>query len=372
MRLLLFFFIGIVFFISRSFAQRPEDFKVIDIGNASTISSIELSPDAKTAAIATSGGFIYLWDIESKSVSRKIELRDYSQGPYMTYSNDGKYLLLQQQFYTDFALNKDRPSRAEVMEAESGKIVLSVNDAHTAALHPDNKSLVILRGSEVVFFDIASGKELRKFSPANVTNAMAISPSGNELVVSAKPFADDLRNIPSIREDKKAMKEAMKYREIAVFYDANTFEKKFMVKDIFDIVFSMHFSKDGSMVYLFNAPNTHLRAQQGAARNGYIQAVKAADGEPERVMYSTAATEPLFKESGDRKYFAVTSIEQRFRVLNSINLFDRESGTMLKNFINDFRITEDVHAGRASFEFLPGNENILLGYGSKLAIWKIN
>src|SRR6185436_11913158 len=116
MRLLLFFFIGIVFFISRSFAQRPEDFKVIDIGNASTISSIELSPDAKTAAIATSGGFIYLWDIESKSVSRKIELRDYSQGPYMTYSNDGKYLLLQQQFYTDFALNKDRPSRAEVME----------------------------------------------------------------------------------------------------------------------------------------------------------------------------------------------------------------------------------------------------------------
>jgi WD40 repeat protein len=350
-------------------AQKPEDFKIIDIGNKHAISAIEISPDKKTMAIGTAGGGIFFWNIESQKVVRKIETEGFPWGPYMYYSDDGKYLLLIQQFFTDWSLNKDRPSRAEVMDVASGNILLSKDGVHSACFTADSHSLVGLKGDEVIFWNIQTGEEEKKFKPENPTNSIAIN--RDVLVVSQKPTLDDLKNIPSIREDKKAIKEALKYREVAVFYDAKTLAKKFVANDIFDIVFSMHFSRDGNTLYLFNAPNTHLRSNQGAERNGYIQSADAADGSVSRIIFPTSAAEPQYKESPDRKYFTSTSIESRFRILNSVNVFDRETGATTKNFINDFRWTEDVHTGRASFEYFPDNETLLLGYGSKLAVWKL-
>ncbi len=352
-------------------AQNPEDFKIITIeNNKSYISSIEISPDKKTLAIATGGNAIFFWDIETQKITRKLDLAGYKQGPYLAYSADGKYLLLLQQFFTDWSLNKDRPSKAEVMDVATGNILLSKEGVHCASFTPDSKSVLALDGGEVVFWNILSGEKERSFKPDNATNSVAINPAGDMIVVSQKTTEEELKNIPSVRSDKKAIKEALKYRELAVFYDAKTFAKKFVADDIFDIVFSIRFSLDGSLVYLFNAPNTHLRAQQGASRNGYIQVVDATNGSATRLMYSTSASEPLYKESADRNYFACTSIEQKFRVLNSINLFDRATGSMLKYFVNDFRVFEDIHIGRASFEFLPGDETMMLGYGSRLALWK--
>ena len=80
--------------------------------------------------------------------------------------------------------------------------------------------------------------------------------------------------------------------------------------------------------------------------------------------------EPQYKESDDGKYFASTSIEQKFKVLNSVVVFDRSSGSIFKNFVNDFRLTENTHIGRASFEFLPDHKTIALGYGYKMALWQ--
>jgi hypothetical protein len=45
---------------------------------------------------------------------------------------------------------------------------------------------------------------------------------------------------------------------------------------------------------------------------------------------------------------------------------------MLKVFKNDFRLFEDKVIGRASFEFLPDHETIVMGYGTKLVLWKFN
>src|ERR1041385_1350139 len=113
-RILLLFFISALL-TATAFCQQ-QNYKEIDLdGNKNALSSIELSPDGKTLAVGTAGGPVILWDIESQKIARKIDVNDYKWGPYMTYSSDGKYLLLQQQFYTDWALNKDRPNRAEVL-----------------------------------------------------------------------------------------------------------------------------------------------------------------------------------------------------------------------------------------------------------------
>jgi WD40 repeat protein len=228
----------------------------------------------------------------------------------------------------------------------------------------------VLQDDEIIFRNIISGAEERKFKPGNVRNSFALSPDGNTIAVSQKATGEELKNISTVRNDKKAMKEAEKFREVVVFYDAMTFAKKFVADDIFDIVFSMKFSEDGNSLYLFNAPNRKLRTTPGGAtRNGYIQIVNPADGKVSRVIYSTNASEPIYKESNDTKYFATTSIEQRFRVLNSVLVFNRETGETVNNFVNDFRLTENTHIGRSSFEFLPDHKTIVLGYGYYLALW---
>jgi hypothetical protein len=365
----------ILFFLLMNFfgfalAQSNQDFKVIDFENKFAVSATELSPDGKSLAIGTANGPIYFFDIETQKITRTLPVSGYKWGPYMHFSKDGKYLLLIEQYYTNFTINKDRPSRVEVMDVASGKILISKENVHSAVLAPDNKTLVTLKDDEVVFWNIESGKEEKKFKPGNPTNSIAISANGDVIVVSEKSTEADLKTIPSIREDKKAIKEALKFREVAVFYDANTFVKKFIANDIFDIIFSMQFSENGNTLYLFNAPNRNFRATQGAARNGYIQSVDPANGEVSRTIFATGASEPQYKESAEGKYFASTSIEQKFRVLNSVNVFEKESGSMVKNFVNDFRLGEDVHTGRASFEFLPDHNTIALGYGTKLVLWK--
>jgi Tol biopolymer transport system component len=289
----------------------------------------------------------------------------------MHYSNDGKCILLEQQFYTDWRINRDRPNRAEILDVASGKILLTRNGVNSAALTPDSKSLITLEDGTVYFWNIISGAEERKFTPHDATYSVAISPDGNTLVVSQKPTESDLKNIPSIREDKKAIKEAIKLQEVAVFYDAKTFAYKYIATDIFDIVFSMRFSPDGSSLYLFNAPNRKRISpgQGGSSRHGYIQIVNPQNGEVSRVIFSTNAPTPTYKESPDGKYFTTTSIEQKFYVFTSVVLFDRATGSMLKNFQNDFRLMENTHNGKSAVEFLPDRKTIALGYGYKLALW---
>ncbi len=255
------------------------------------------------------------------------------------------------------------------MDTETGKILLSREQAHAAQISPDSRLLVTLEGSEIVFRDIETDKVTKRFSPPKVSNSFGLSRDGSTLVVAQKPTEDDLANIPSIRNDKKAIKEAVKYREVAVGYSTADFKPVYVVNDIMDIIFSMRFSTDGKSLFLFNAPNTKLRVAGGSARNAYIQVVNPANGEVTRTMFATNATEPIYKESRNGFFMGVTSVEHQRTVANSVLIFDRGNGQTLKRFKNDFRLFENIVIGRACFEFLPDEKIIALGYGNKLVLW---
>lgn len=345
-------------------------YKEVDLpGNPYYLCSIELSPDAKTLAIGTAEGNVLFWDIASQAVTRKFAFEGFKHGPYMSYSADGRYLLLQEQYFTDWALNKDRPSRASVIDVQSGQVILSREGAHAAQLTPDSQTLVTLEGYEIAFWNLADGSKVRKFSPPNVSNSFGISRDGTTLVVAQTPTEDDLKNIPSLRNDKKAIKEALKYREVAVAYDAVNFKRRFLVNDIMDIIFSMRFTTDGRTLLLFNAPNTKFRQAAGSSRNAYVQAVDPASGEVSRTMFATNAPEPIYKESPNGHYVGVTSVEHQRTVANSLLIFNRVNGQTLKRFKSDFRLFENIVIGRACFEFLPDERTIALGYGNKLVLW---
>ncbi len=337
--------------------------------NSYYLCSIECAPNGKTLAIGTAEGNIFLWDIASESTLNKFVVEGFTHGPYMSYSADGRFLLLLEQYFTDWRLNKDRPSRASVIDAATGKVVLSREAVHAAMLSPDSESLATLEGSEIIFWNIASGKGERRFQPPGVSNSFALSPDGKYAVVAQHPEEEDLKSIPSIRNDKQAIKEALKYREIAVFYRLQDFRRAFMANDIMDIIFSMRFSKDSLSLFLFNAPNTKLRQSAGSVRNAYVQVVDAATGEVSRTAFGTNAAEPLYKESTNGAYVALASVEHQRTVANSVLVFDRRNGTTLKRFKNDFRLLENNVMGRACFEFMPDQKTLAIGYGNRMALW---
>ena len=350
-------------------AQQQQS-REIQLGdNTYYLSSIELAPDGKTLAIGTAKGNLIFWNIESQQVERKFVFEGFGDGAYMNYSPDGRYLLLLEQYFTDWRLNKDRPSRAAVVDVASGTIVFTKEGVHAAAFTPDSHSLVTLQGDAITFWNITSGASEKTFRPPNISNSFCVTSDGTSIVVAQRPTEADLKSIPSIRNDKTAIKEALKYREIAVFYDTKDFKRQFMVNDILDIVFSMHMSPDGKNLYLFNAPNTKFRSTGGSARNAYIQVANIANGEVSRTMFSTNAAEPIYKESPNGLYFAVTSVEHQQTVANSLLIFDRESGENLKRFKNDIRLLENKVFGRACFAFLPDQKTIALGYGNRLVLW---
>lgn len=339
-------------------------------GNQHYLCSIELSPDQKTLAISTARDRILFYDLASKTIIRTAETQGFRWGSYLQWSADGNYLLLIQQYYTDWAMNKDLPSKVAVMDSRSGNVLYVKNMVNTACFTPDSRLLAVMDKGTITFYEVRTGIEIKKFSPPDAAFSFAFTDSGKKIAVAQFAHEADLKNIPSIRNDKKAMKEAVKFRQVVKFYDAETFNPLFMADDIFDIVFSMKLSEDGRSLFLFNAPNIKLRLNAGAKRNGYLQVVDPVTGKTSRTTYATNASEPVFKESLFGNYFAAASIEQRIATLNTVQVYDRETGTLLKIFKNDFRILENSHIGRASFAFLPDGETMAIGYGNKLVFWK--
>jgi WD40 repeat protein len=357
-------------FVASAGLAQQQNFREVELpGNPYYLCSIELSPDGTTLAIGTAEGNLLFWDIHSQTVTRKYVLAGFEHGPYMRYSADGRYLLLMEQYFTDWALNKDRPSRAAVIDAATGTVLLTREKVNAAHLTPDSRSLVTLEGNEILFRNIEADKAEKRFSPPNISNSFGISTDGKMIVVAQRPTVDDLSVIPSLRNDKKAIKEAMKYREVAVAYDINDFRQRYVVNDIMDIIFSMRFTADGETLLLFNAPNTKFRASGGSFRNAYVQAVNPLNGEVTRTLFATNAPEPIYKESRNGYYVGVTSVEHQRTVANSVLIFDRASGQTLKRFKNDFRLFENIVIGRACFEFMPDEKTIALGYGNRLVLW---
>lgn len=352
-------------------AHSQTDYTLTDLPNIHVVSAIELSPDKTFLAIATGKGPLYFWDWKKQEVINTIDVGDYYAGPKLRFSPDGKYLLQQQQFYTDWNLNKDKPGRVEVLEVSSGKILFTNEVVHSASFSTGTQ-LVTLQGSDVCIWDFVKGEKIKCQTIPNISNTVAVSPDGKMFVVSKKPVAGDLTDIPSLRTDKTAQKEALKRREIVEFYDFENFKKLRACTDVFDIVFSMRFSDDGQRLFVYNAPHTKL--QTGTGRQGYINKVIVSTGEVTRAIFSSSIAEPDYKENADASLVGNTSVEFQPKMVPVILICDPNTARPLSVFEINVRLGEGIREGikvadRTSFAFLPDGKTVVLGYGGKLAVW---
>lgn len=351
------------------------EYKKMKIGdNLYLFSGLSFGPDHNTLALScTQNHPLYIFDYEKNTVQKTFDNPgNWYAGSQIDYSENGKYLLLQQLFYMDWAPNKDREVNFDIMDASSGQVVKAFENYHSVTITPDEKYAVTLSGDdEVAFWNLATGLKEKSFVVKDATNCAQISPDGRLIYVSHKPDEDQLKNNKNITFEKKEIKNILKYKQQISVYDAETFSYKYTINELYDIVYRLSFSKDSTKLYCLNIP--HTNAQTSTGRQNFVNVIDITTSQPMRRAFpSRAPYEPDFKESLDNKLFGVIS-QGKFPELH---IYDFESGKLLYRYEVSFRLLEGVgdkefpSDSRISFEFLPDNQSVLMTYGNQLLIWK--
>jgi WD40 repeat protein len=352
------------------------DYEKIQIGEVKNmLVFLALHPDNKTLAVTSHQSFpLYIYDLETKQVRNEFDVGNWYAGTRAKFSKNGKYLMLQQLFYMDYAPNKDREVNFEVMDVATGKSMLNFGDYHDAKITPDEKYLVTLSGGDkVAIHDIETRKEIRSFNVPMATNSLAVSADGKYIAVSHKTYKEDLINNPLYENNKKNRPILEKYKQVVSVYDYNTFEKLYTIDAFYDLVYLMDYTDDGKYLLIYSIPHTKLQGPNG--KKSYVEVADAVTGKPIRKSFASLSIyEPDFKMSHNNKYFGIVSMN---RNMAELHIYDFETNELLKRFELSYRLFQKTDEGefpgdgRASFVFLPGDEEVLIIFGNRVIKWKM-
>lgn len=359
--------------LSQSINMEYEKFQAGDVDNH--FSWIDLSPDNQTLVISSTQSFpVYLFDWKSRMITNRLDAGNWYAGSRIHYSISGRYLLLEQLYYLDFAPNKDREVNFEIVDAKTGRKVKSFENYHDVVISPDDKYAISLSSDQVSFWNLETGRKEGNFDVPDATNALAVSPDGLYLAVSHKTRADELKQDSRYKNNKKNLDILEKYKQQVSLYDAQTFQKLYTVDEFYDIIYRLTFSGDSKYLFCHSVPNTKL--QKGSnPKEGYVSVIDVINKEPLRIIFPTTSFyfEPDFKMSHDMTRFALTSMGK----FPEVRVYDFETGRMLYRFELAFRILDKDKGdklpldGRASFVFLPDDRSMMITFGNRLLLWQM-
>ena len=355
-----------------------QQYRILKIGGQENISGhlnswIDISPDGRTIGLSSTQGFPYrrfeIGDLENIT---NTPMTGWHAGSRAHFSANGNYVLLQQLYYLDLSPNKDRPVKYEVYALSTGERILSLENIHAASMDPAEKELFIVDKQGVASIDLRSGDRRQVGSERN-GNAIAVSADGSRIAVAHRPTEAELMKIPSIRNDKKAVKAALKIGQIVMVYDRTSLQPVHMLPELFDKVFRLEYSADGKDLWIHAKPHSRKSGNPNPNQS-YVDVADAITGEMRRTSFpSLAIYEPDFRASSDGKLFAIGSMGGKFL---EVHLYDRNTGAMRDRFVLSYRLFEKMASkgefpsdGRLSFTFLPDERNMLMTFGNRLIEW---
>ena len=215
------------------------DFERVKIGEKykHIFVGLDISPDGEQLAISGVQSFpFYIYNWKERQVIEEFDVGEWYAGSAVKYSTTGKYILLNQLFYIDLSLNKDREVSFEIINSATGKRMLRFDEYHAVSISPDEQYALALSGNTISIWDIESGKKDKSFKVHEASNGIAISPDGNTIAVSHSVNDEELQAMPRYKKDKKARKFISKYKQQITLYDAHSFKKKMTVNEFYDIV----------------------------------------------------------------------------------------------------------------------------------------
>lgn len=356
-----------------------QEYRILPVGGQQTVSGylacwLDLAPDQRTIGLSSTQGFPFRsFAVDAEQDVDELDVGNWYAGARSRYSTTGKYLLLQQLFYLDFAPNKVRPVKYEVVDVSAKQAVARFDNLFAAALTPDERTLLTLDKAGVQFVDLATGAAQPLRGMARTGSALAVSTDGRMFAVAHRPTKEEVAQLPAVRNDKDAIKRGVKQGQIVVVYDMATQQPLHTLPELFDKIFRLEYSPDGKDLWIHARPHSRKAGNPDPVQS-YVCVADAASGAMRRTAFpSRASYEPDFRISGDGRLFAIGSQQGRFM---EVHLYDRASGRMQDRFVLSYRLFEKMASkaefpsdGRLSFIFLPDGERILMTFGNRLIAW---
>jgi hypothetical protein len=342
------------------------------ISDDNEFSGIAISPDQQTLAVtAKKSAPIKLIDWNSQKVTREINAGSWLSGSTVSFSDGGKYLLLQEIGYTDFSQNKQRNTDFEIVDVVLGNSLRKFDQVQDVIISSDEKQAISLRNDEVTFWSLASGNKEKSFNISSPGNAIALSPDGKTLAVSQMVNADEFKN--QFKKDKKGLKYAVNYRQLVSLYNAVNGQKIKTVGEFYDVIYDLRFLPESDILFVYQTPDIRVQAKE--KQLSYINLIDVVKMEPLRKGFTSMSTDqPELKISNDKKMFAINSKGNRFQ---EMHLYNYETGELEKRFELGHRLFEKVdgekmiNSSHPVFVFLPDDQSILVAMGNQLIKWNL-
>ena len=353
---------------------RVIDQKALGLGSDHVHSWIALAPDMRTLAVSGTGSSpLLILDATALTVLRTIDTGDWRIGSRVTHSTTGKYLLLEAIEYLAYSPRGKHARRFAVLDPASGKMVLREVHAFAAAISADEMVLYSIDNDGIQMTDIATGSAKHIPALSRIGSALAVSPDGGRIAIAYDPTEADLSLIPSLRNDKKAIKAALKIGQVVHVHDLATGAFLFSVNELFDRAFRLTYSPDGKELWIHAKPAAHKSANPDGTLS-YLDVVDAYTGAMQRASFpSHAQYEPTFCGDPTNSLFAIGS--QRGRYLE-VHLYDRTTTSMAGRFILDERLFSKLKEQggkwsdqRVGFALLPDDKRMVMTSASRLVEW---
>jgi len=331
---------------------------------AINITGMDISPDANQLALVcgkVNNNPLMIYDISSRSIVKEIEVKAEFEGYNVYYSKLGNYLLIQER-KLETSIKKAKKVDYAVVDLNQEKEIIRFKKISDAKISTDESKLYVLEDEELKIYSLPELKVIEKAKLDAACNALAIHPNGSEIAVAVKPEKKDLKNVPSLRNNKKVLKKAAKFRHMIAIFDAESFEKKQLVNEVYDNINLMFYSSDGDKLTCFNA-----------APNSYVNVIDANNYEPLRESYlSRTNKQPDYNYGWNNKVFGIATVDE----WPAVNIYDVNSGSMLDSYDTKMKIWKNmkkkIYSGtNTSFVFLPDQRHVLIAYGNSLIKWKI-
>lgn len=355
--------------------------KVQLVAHEGPITCLEPMPDGHTlvAGCGRNGGLLFIDTVGWRTV-RTLPLNGFKDGPRIRCSADGRLLLLKELWRFTAEGKGDMQGTHLVIEAATGRPVLDAGKAMDASMSADGTTLAVLDGGRVTLRSLKDGQVLRTLDVGGATNAVALSPDGRTVAVSHRPTEEQLALVPSLRSDKKALKAALKYRQMVSLFDAGTGALRRTVPEVYDIIRAMGYTADGArlLVYSSQDPRNGVAPVSGGKvwnlnmvdRPGYVQQIDGTTGEPLRAGFQSLMNEPFLAVSPDRGMLALSSTEGHNR--RKLTLYDLDTGEtgLLIDLEQKHRYDTgetEQHDGRVAYAWLADGR-LVVALGGDLGI----
>lgn len=333
-------------------------------GNQAAIVDLTYLPRTPDVwALCASGDKILVVDTTGWNVVRTIPITGFTHGAALSSSADGRFVLLKgTPPYGDPSKPKGR--HVAVLDATTGAVLVDVPVAIDACLVPSTDALAWL-GGEMVTVKAFGGSE-RSFKVPGAASAIAIDAQAKYCAVGLQPDAASLLQVPAIRNDKKALKAALKFRQLLVIYALADGTRLHLVPEVYDRIQELRFT-DTDRLLVYNVPDY----RSGAAAGGHVDQVDATAWQPLRTSFMTWTIRPPMAIAPSGACLALSSVEGKNK--RKLTLYELATGDtqLMIDLEQKHRYDKaegELHDARLGYTWLPDGR-LLVAQGPSIGCY---